>query len=55
MTTVFLILIAYFVIGIGYGKTLVALDDGSAPGTVFTAGFLFWPIALIVAAFWNFN
>ncbi|WKW88045.1 hypothetical protein pzkkv8_203 [Klebsiella phage pzk-kv8] len=55
MTIVFLILIAYFVIGIGYGKTLVALDDGSAPGTVFTAGFLFWPIALIIAAFWNFK
>lgn len=55
MTIAFLILIAYFVIGIGYGKTLVALDDGSAPGTVFTAGFLFWPIALIVAAFWNFK
>ncbi|WLJ70065.1 hypothetical protein BM7_CDS0136 [Klebsiella phage Kpn BM7] len=55
MTIAFLILIAYLVIGIGYGKTLVALDDGSAQGTVFIAGFLFWPIALIIASFWNFK
>lgn len=55
MITLVLAIIAYTIIGIGYGKTLVALDDGFADGTVFTTGFLFWPIALIIAAFWNFK
>lgn len=55
MITLVLAIIAYIIIGIGYGKTAVALDDGSSQGTVFTFCFLFWPIGLIIAAFWNFK
>lgn len=47
---------AYIIIGIGYGKTFVALNkEESDTVSCFCFSAFLWPIFLLIASFWNFK
>lgn len=48
--------VAYVIIGIGYGKTFVALNkEESEAVSCFCFSAFLWPLFLLFASFWNFK